>query len=743
MFVKRPVALTALSFTAAFCVFAGTGAVSGVTLLIISSALFALSLICSFALRGRYRLASRYIACVAAGIVASSVFAVAVYEPSLSEYTYLDGTTAKIEGEVKDKLWSSHGVFCYSFDVSYVDGEKEAFTVALIADKSLGTGDEVSAKCRLSDAKGMSSGYGKNYYISKGITLTADSDYVVVTGVSSSLSVKIRELNGMLSEKLRSGMSEESGAVADAVLLGNRGGIGDAVRRDFSRIGISHLLAISGMHVSFIALAVMWFFKKIRFGRKAVSVITILTMIFYMFLTGFTPSVVRASVVCCIMAFIGIVGKSYDGMTALSLCGVGMILADPYVASDPAMVLSFTACIGCFAASSLMKKLGLSEDVKAKRGIIRRALRSSLKTLIFTLTVVLFTLPVMLLYFDEASLVSPIANIVFIPLFSLILYLSGAALIFSPIAPVFAGLSFAADKLISFALWLSRGFAPIRGITVSLNYPFSPYIAAAICVCVILIVAVKKKYMKFAALGAAFFIAVYAVGSVVYKSGFDGRVTFVRTGGAKSDVFTVSSDGQTLIFGFSDCGYPLYESGIEAAKDMCVTEFDALAVADYSKAAYSSVSELTDKVYIKTAYLAGDENGSEWYVKTKDLLTKKGIEVLDLITAPGSLEVGEARVTFVGGMNGGTPCFCVDGGKSRVGVFGANWKTQNPGGSDIIGDCPYVVFGSAGKNRSPDYGTSNDFGDCRKFAFADRACFAGIPGTEFPDMYSAFVLNLG
>ena len=743
MFVKRPVALTALSFTAAFCVFAGTGAVSGVTLLMISSALFALSFVCSFALRGRYRLASRYVACVAAGIVAASVFAVAVYEPSLSEYAHLKGTTAKIEGEVGEKLWSSHSGSCYSLDVSFVDGEKESFTVALIADKSLDSGDTVSAKCRFSGAKGLSSGYGKNYYTSKGITLTADSDYVIVTGRSSSLSVKIRELNGMLSEKLRSGMSEESGAVADAVLLGNRGGIGDAARRDFSRIGISHLLAISGMHVSFIALAVMWFFKKIRVGKKAVSVIVILTMIFYMFLTGFTPSVVRASVVCCIMALVGIVGKSYDGMTALSLCGVGMILVDPYAASDPAMVLSFTACIGCFAASSLMKKLGLSDNVKGKRNMIRSALRASLKTLIFTLTVVMFTLPVMLLYFDEVSLVSPIANIVFIPLFSLILYISAAALIFSPIAPVFAGLSFAADKLISFALRLSRGAAPIRGITVSLKYPFSPYIAAAISVCVILLVAVGKKRVKFAALGAAFFIAVYAVGSVAYKSGFDGRVTFVRTGGEKSDVFTVSSGGKTLIFGSSDYGYPSYESGIDAARDMCITEFDALAVADYSKASYSSVSELTDKVYIRTAYLAPSANSPEWYVKMKDLLTEKGIEVKDLDTAPGSLTIGEAGVTFVGGKNGGAPCFRVDGGNSSVGVFGENWKTQNSGGSDIIGDCTYIVFGSAGNSKSHDYGTANDFGDCRKFAFADRAYFAGIPGAEFPDPYSPFVLNLG
>ena len=350
MFVKRPVAVTALSFTAAFCIYAGTSAFSGVTLLIISSVVFAAALVCSFVLRGRRRLASRYIALAAAGIVAASVFASAVYEPSLTEYSYLEGTNTKIAGEVGEELWSSKYRKCYSFDAESVGGEDVSFTAALITDKTLRPGETAEAKCTFSDAAASSSGSMAAYYRSKGITLAADCDYVLVTGKRDSLSVKILELNGKLSEKLGSKMSSASGGIASAVLLGDRSGITDPVRRDFSRIGISHLLAISGMHVSFLALALGWILKKIRLGRKAISAITVITMIFYMFLTGLSPSVVRASLLCCAAALIGMIGISYDGITMLSVCGAGMILVDPCVSSDPAMVLSYTACIGCFAA---------------------------------------------------------------------------------------------------------------------------------------------------------------------------------------------------------------------------------------------------------------------------------------------------------------------------------------------------------------------------------------------------------
>ncbi len=744
MFVKRPVAIAALSFTAMFCVHAGFMSVPGSVLTAVFLCVFAASLAVSYFAGGKVELASKYIALAAFGLAAAAMFSTYVFEPSLDRFSYLEGTETVMEGTVREELWSSFGNKCYVMEVTGVDGEEKSFNAALMTRSDLSYGDTVSSRFEIDRTFDGESGE-RAYYLSRGITLSASSERVIVTGRDTSLKTSVRELNAALSEKLRSEMSLPSGAVADAVILGNRSALPDPVKRDFSRIGISHLIAISGMHVSFITAALGGFLRKLRVGRKIVSVIIILTMIFYMFLTGLSPSVVRAALVCCAASLISLLGVSYDGISALSVCGVGMIVADPYIAVSPAMVLSYTACLGCYAASSLLKKVGLAERDRVRRGVLRKLGRAVLKTVIFTATVVLFTLPVNMIYFDEVSLVSLISNIVFIPLFSVILYLSAAVLILSPVTPLFKAASFVADKFISLVLKLSASLSSVRGITVSLNYPFAPYVASAVSVCALSLALVKKKYLKYSAVFLAAFIGLYAAGTSVYSSGFNGSVVVTRAGGASGDVILVSSGGKTVMCDASAGNYYSYKYGIRAMKELCVTELDAVVITEDSPHTAESVSMLADNVRLEKVYVLSGKDGA-LYESVRTALDGKEVCVEPIGSMPEKFILGRAEISFFGSDDGAgdfVPCFRISGGKGSAVYLGAGWSACCPEAPKIFGDSTYALIGSPGKIKDPQYGDLDLFGDCRKFAFADGKYFRGFSNVEYPDKYSAFVLNLG
>ena len=641
-----------------------------------------------------------------------------------------------------DRLWTSGNVNCYAVDVTDADGKEASFGAAVKTKTDLEAGDVITARFEMSRLSDDGSDYDK-YCYSKGLVIEAYCERVIVTGERDSLGIKIKRFNSLLSEKLRSGMSEDSGALVDAVLLGNRSNLSNAVKRDFSRIGISHLIAISGMHVSFIAAALHFILRNLRIGKKTRCVVVAVVMIGYMFLTGLSPSVVRASLVCFAASLISVAGISYDGVTALSVCGTAMIIADPSTAFSAAMIMSFTAYLGCCAAAALLRRAGLDKTEKGK-GIFAGLFRGVLRSFLFTLTVVIFTLPVMLIYFDEASLIAPLSNLIFIPLFSVLLYLGALTLIFSPVAPVFAALSFVCDRFASLVNGAASAIAPIRGITVSLNYPFSPYLVAAGSVFLILLVLIKRRYVKYAAAGLVSTIALYAALASSYHSSFDSKIALARGAAATKDAIVVSSSGTTLL---TDA-YPGYGSsysvGLKALKKMCFTELDSVAICNYSSSHIRAVDELTDKIYLGKAYLIVPSGSTENFDRMKKLLAEKGVETV-CVASGGSFAIGDTSLTFYpyGSPSLSAPaCFTVEDGGSSLAYCTADWMTKCPESYDKVCASGYAIFGSYSGEGEAYYGAANDLGNCRIYSFAGEDPVRTFPDASCPEKSEVFILTL-
>lgn len=192
----------------------------------------------------------------------------------------------------------------------------------------------------------------------------------------------------------------------EALLFGERENISEKIIKSYQSLGIIHILAISGLHVSL--LTGMIFFMGIRIGvtRERMFLLLFLFIPVYIFLAGAAPSVIRAG----FMTMIGIVLFRFphrlNSLDAISIACLIMLLIQPYYLFQIGFQLSF------IVSSSLI--LSAKMVAKTNGGYIKQLL-------MVTMTAQIIVLPLLLNYFFEISLLSLLANLIFIPLFSFVI----------------------------------------------------------------------------------------------------------------------------------------------------------------------------------------------------------------------------------------------------------------------------------------------------------------------------------
>lgn len=196
-------------------------------------------------------------------------------------------------------------------------------------------------------------------------------------------------------ETLARGMllgSAQSGAEAD-----------DAGIATFQELGISHLLAVSGLHVGILAGAVMFLLRPIRRFLPKYAILAGF-LLFYCAITAFSPSVLRASLMLLIACPAVPLRLRYDGLSAVSLAFIIILLINPFSFFSVGFRLSFLAVYGLITVSPLLKS-GFA--------ILRKGVRDSLAT---SISVMLSTLPAMAESFGSVSVISVASNLFILPL---------------------------------------------------------------------------------------------------------------------------------------------------------------------------------------------------------------------------------------------------------------------------------------------------------------------------------------
>ncbi len=225
-----------------------------------------------------------------------------------------------------------------------------------------------------------------------------------------------KQLNGILQfanaiklqikEKIEIIFEEDKSAILKSLLLGEMQDIQDEVKENFQISNISHVLAISGMHISYIIIGLQFVLKKIM-GKRMTRIITIIILILYAFMTGFSPSIVRAVSMGVITLGAGIVFRKSDVWNSIAISLLGILIYNPFLILNVGLQLSYLGTIGIIVFEPTILRIFNSIKIKKKTKVVQKVK----EILAVSLSAQIMILPILLYHFNIIGIYSLITNL--------------------------------------------------------------------------------------------------------------------------------------------------------------------------------------------------------------------------------------------------------------------------------------------------------------------------------------------
>lgn len=273
--------------------------------------------------------------------------------------------------------------------------------------------------------------------LSSGIGLkTRCTKYTVVSQNNLWLNQWAAMMRGALKNRI-SLLFKENSAMVSAFLLGDRSGLDYGELESFRKTGTAHLLSLSGFHVGVLTSCLFLILPRRKPWLRLLFTGGFLLL--FCMITGFSPSLVRASVMCLCVLLADVIGERRDSLSSLSLAAIIILAVSPYSLWSAGFRLSFAATIGIV----LFVEGGLFDT---RSVLANRAMEGCLVTVAATAATLLLSAR----YFGYVDTYTIPANIIAVPIYSIAITLCFAVLVIGVPLPFIAGfLAFIPDKLLS------------------------------------------------------------------------------------------------------------------------------------------------------------------------------------------------------------------------------------------------------------------------------------------------------
>ena len=606
-----------------------------------------------------------------------------------------DGQEHQVSATIKEVEYTSNYMGTFSAQLREVDGREidEAVEIVIFDTSLPEVGDVISTKGTFSPLE------QRSYYLARGTLVSFEAtEYEITSHETNAILDIFSSVNGFLDARLAK-LNPESYSLLSALFLGNRQNLGDNVKRDFSRIGLSHVLALSGMHITIVMTLFGFIISKTRLRRIFQEMILIFATLFFVGMTGFSDSALRAGLMVTLTLLLSFVGNRLGSVTALFI-SVALICAfDPFSVFSLSLILSFFAMLGCIISLKLIHRVRFFKSLR------NPFLRYTLVTLVTSVFAVLITLPIIYFFFGKVSVLSPISNVVLSPLFTVLIYSCPFYLLLSWIPYVGAWVGWVIEKLCAFTLFLGESVASVDNIVM----PIIDYIQIAGVIAVSLFMlyflVCRRKRVRLALCGIAVGVLSFAIGTAIMLYS-RGQNVYVGADSANSgDVVFIEDTGTLTLFQMGTS----HSLCLSTAERLGYYEIDNYVFTDYHACkTIAGFGAICTKTIVKRAYFPSPQNKDEQAVldAVKEIAKERNVEVCILST---ELKTESATVRFnslshVAGSSKRAVAITVDRGDTRFTYLSSGvFRTFDDELYSEISKSDVIVFGSCGPNYKIEY----------------------------------------
>jgi len=286
----------------------------------------------------------------------------------------------------------------------------------------------------------------RGYLETKGVTAVlfcGKHAHYLTTGVTRSKGLILRRYLFQLRRKgacvIKRYLEGPPEAVTEGVVLGIRGNIPDDINDSFMETGTMHILAVSGLHVGIVGALIVWLLRMLRCPMRAVYCAAIVGIFLYAILTGESPSSMRSAFMGAFVLAGLAMGRKSDVVNALSLSAFLITFFDPVQIFQAGFILSYTAVLSMIYLVPVTDRLLKVPVIDRSKGMVPFLYGIFLKSISISAAVWIGMMPIIAGYFRIITPSVVFANLIAVPVFSLLLGL-GLFIVTAGALPFLGGL---------------------------------------------------------------------------------------------------------------------------------------------------------------------------------------------------------------------------------------------------------------------------------------------------------------
>ena len=428
----------------------------------------------------------------------------------------------------------------------------------------------------------------------------------------------------------------ESGDLLTALLIGDREKLSPNIRLDFKRIGISHILALSGMHLAILSMGIGKLLSAFGVKKKSRLFITSAFIIIYMALTGFSSSVLRAGIMMIIYSALFLMSKTKDSFTSLCIAVFLILVFSPHSVFDIALWLSALATLGIIVLSEYISTTESAVTLKKR---LFKWFSVGILSSIFAISA---TIAISLSTFGGISLLGFISTLIFSILIEAVMYLGCLMILIGWIIPIGKIVVLLCDFIIWFAEKLSyQNWVYIR--TDSTVLLCLIVILTVLFFCFVILKIKHKEKFVLVIVTAFIFCHIIPLAQVILMK---NTTSLTYYSSDYSDDFLLCSKKEKALISSSKYSQSHAYRAMEILNNARVNVLDAFYITHYSRQIEDELEVLLGNVIIRKLYILTPQNSEEEVIlhKMERFLGDYSTEIV-LVNMKEKFELGDYRIT--------------------------------------------------------------------------------------------------
>lgn len=390
----------------------------------------------------------------AAGALACALLLCAnafVYQPAMA----YNGRTCAVSAVLTDNPELRYGNYYYEARALTVDGEKTDLKLRLSFSTPLEAEpyDVIEGNFSLyaigaSREETLSANKADGMFLG---AFSPDGAYTLTNIPESEkpFANKIIDLRSAIKKAIYRVFSDETGALAAALILGDRSGLSAETLGDFGKVGIIHIICVSGLHLSLWSMLIIALFRKTGINKRLTSFVAAVFVVGFMFLTGLTYSVVRAGIMMLVFLLGDVMLKRTDSLNSLGFALTAIAAVNPFALGAVGLQLSALSSLGVILFNQYIWR-DISDFIgRIRYKFINNAVSKIVSLFMISVSAMAFTLPITMKIYGGFNFLSPAVNVAAVPAASLAMILFVCSVLFGSVFPSFFNPFAALSRLVS------------------------------------------------------------------------------------------------------------------------------------------------------------------------------------------------------------------------------------------------------------------------------------------------------